>query len=133
MVLFQSNPTKRNFGDSRIMYLWIPTILAFGLAASAAQLTQVADYGGDARAKPKMFAYCLRLLAPMTERRLTKPQVRLRARQSPNKRPCSRHPLLPIVCTSLLPEQQDPLASRVRQKGICNCLAELDHRMLGRF
>ena len=32
---------------------------SFGLAASAAQLTQVANYGGNARAKPGMYGYSL--------------------------------------------------------------------------
>jgi acetylxylan esterase len=35
----------------------ITTALAFGWAASAAQLTQVSNYGGSARAKPGMWVY----------------------------------------------------------------------------
>jgi hypothetical protein len=125
----------------RIMHLQsLATVLTFGSAALAAQLTQVSNYGGSARAKPGMYISpshhpvnpsTIPLLYIPSSILLTPPKVGLRPRQAPIQRPGRRNPLLPIFCPKVFRQRQNPLEARLGSERLRHCVAVVYDRMLG--
>lgn len=109
----------------RIQYLAASLALASGVFG--AQLTQVSNYGGSARAKPGMYVITIHLLHLAN----TIGKVGICARSSEERRAGRGNPLVSIIGPEVLPELPDSLEERLRHQRVRDSLAKLDHRVLG--